>query len=118
MGIGVARAVSRESEPRFEPPDAELERLYEGLRRFRAWGFFIGTSLMLALMHVCAALVAWGPAQLVAWVGALGGASIGILGGVFGTMADLRRVKIQERLRSLSLENVTSVPEPTTVDPG
>ncbi|MEM7164205.1 MAG: hypothetical protein AAF581_02005 [Planctomycetota bacterium] len=103
VGMFAVDATAREPEPRPDEPNPQIEELYVKNRRFRAWTFFGGTVLTSLLLHSCATLIVWGPSGAVVWIGSIGGATLGVVGGIVGVICDLRRVKIQELVRSVSL---------------
>ncbi|MGQ0553561.1 MAG: hypothetical protein ACT4PU_10120 [Planctomycetota bacterium] len=95
-----ARLALTEAEPRDAGGSPELEQAYASLRSLKVWGFFWFGLLGTALFTGIAALSVFTP-QHVAWAGALLGSSLGIGGGLFGTLATMRRLRIQALLNRL-----------------
>lgn len=98
----------REPEPMDAGGSQELAEAYERLRRFKSrafvWLFGVGMTAMIAVINVG---VAWagavGPkaAMMLAIVGSVGGSLLGVGGAIIGTVAGIRRVRINGMLREL-----------------
>ena len=100
-----------EPEPSTERETSEVRLAREGLRNLKLYAWLGLAAVCVALFSLPALTLIWfgQPAMTVAIViGAGGGALGGIGGGVFGTMADLRRAK----LNRLCLEESTVSPTP------
>jgi hypothetical protein len=95
------RAARIEAEPRDAAGSAELEVAYAGLRRFRAWCFYWCGALGTFLMSMTAVAVAL-ELPMADHLGGIGGGAIGLMGGVLGTMASLRRARINGLLHDLN----------------
>jgi hypothetical protein len=100
MGHYAAKASLLEPEPLDTDGSAELREAYAGLRRVKLWGWY-GISVLAMLVFLAPPLlIAWDEARYLTpavWIGAGGGGLVGVLGGVFGTIADLKRVAINRR---------------------
>jgi hypothetical protein len=100
-----------EPEPSVAAETPEIRSARDGLRKLKLYGWF-GAAVVMTLVFSVPALILiwWDQSALTAAiiVGAGGGALGGIGGGVFGTMADLRRA----RLNRLCLEASTDPPVP------
>lgn len=86
-----------EAEPSPVNESAELRATRDQLRKLKLYGWFGAAAVCVLLFSLPAILLLWlGPSALTASivVGAGGGALAGIGGGVFGTLADLRRAKL------------------------
>jgi hypothetical protein len=100
--------VRREPEPMDARSSPELQESYASLRRFKAqsflWLFGIGMNF---LFGACFMLMAWLPADsrtttyILAIGGGTAGSALGIAGGVIGTIAGMRRARINALIRSL-----------------
>ncbi len=100
-----------EPEPSTERETSELRLAREGLRNLKLYAWLGLAAVCVVLFSLPALTLIWfgQPAMTVAIViGAGGGALGGIGGGVFGTMVDLRRAK----LNRLCLEESTVSPTP------
>ncbi|RKY20710.1 MAG: hypothetical protein DRQ55_06765 [Planctomycetota bacterium] len=95
-----ARASRLESEPLDRAGSAALAAEYAAFRRFKAAGFvlcgmagsvvFAGTAVLMVVRPQWAGLA-----------GGFGGAAVGLLGGIFGTLASVRRARINAHLQQL-----------------
>jgi hypothetical protein len=96
-----------EPEPSAPAETPEIRSARDGLRRLKLWGWF-GAAVVMTLVFSVPALILiwWDQSALTAAiiVGAGGGALGGIGGGVFGTMADLRRAKLNRLCLEASTE--------------
>lgn len=100
--------VRREPEPLDARSSPELLESYASLRRFKAqamlWLFGVGMNL---LFGACFMLMAWLPSDsrtttyILAIGGGAAGSALGIAGGVIGTVASMRRARINALIRSL-----------------
>jgi hypothetical protein len=100
------RRTRDEPEPRDALGDPAIADEYARLRDFRAWCFYgLFGIAMPALFCGMAILLAWMPrgagGPWLGWVGGLLGCAVGLSGAIFGTVAGLRRVRINRRLRHL-----------------
>jgi hypothetical protein len=95
-----AKASRLEPEPMDVSGSPELEAEYAAFRRFRSSGFVLCGMAGGLLFAGTAVLMVLRP-EWAGFVGGVGGASVGIIGGVFGSLASVRRARIQSRLRDL-----------------
>jgi hypothetical protein len=86
-----------EAEPSVAEETSEIRAAREHLRRIKLYGW-LGAAAASVVVFTAPALILiwWGESALMPAliVGAGGGGLVGIGGGVFGTLADLRRVKL------------------------
>lgn len=95
LGCGplATRSSLLEPEPLDEHGSPELLLAYARLRRFKAWGFFwfgLCGTFVFAAIAVASAVY---PREA-GLAGGLSGAALGLLGGAFGTLASVRRARI------------------------
>lgn len=105
---GCLGMLRREPEPMDARATAELIESYASLRRFKAaaflWLFGVGGSLIVGGAMLA---MAWLPpdSDAMIWVLAIGGgvagSALGIAGGVLGTVASIRRARINAMIRTL-----------------
>ncbi len=86
-----------EAEP-VSPADDEVIRAErESFRRFKLYGWLAVAALVMLIFTLPPLLLIWYGADALTWaiiIGAGGGTLVGIGGGVFGTIASLKRAKI------------------------
>lgn len=98
-----------EAEPSSANETAEIRSARDRLRNLKLYGWFAAASVCMFVFSAPALILIWfgQSAQTVAIiVGAGGGALAGIGGGVFGTVADIRRA----RLNRLCIEDSADLP--------
>lgn len=86
-----------EPEPAMPRESDALHAERENFHRFKLYGWFVLASLMMLIFSLPPLLLIWYGNTALTWaivVGAGGGTLIGIGGGVFGTIASIKRAKI------------------------
>lgn len=111
LTLWAVRRTREESEPRDPAAGPELAENYARLRDFRARCFYwLFGIVMPGVMGSLAVAMAWAPLNrnLGGWLGmagGVGGTLMGFAGAVFGTVASLRRVRINRELREIQQQH-------------
>lgn len=98
-----ARVTLTEGEPRDAAGSPELAAAWDDYRRFRAYGF-LGCGLSGGLLFSATAVLMVMAPESAGLVGGIGGASVGLLGGIFGTVASVRRARVNALLATLDTD--------------
>jgi hypothetical protein len=97
MAVFGAKQNLLEAEPRNESGSDAVDESYRSLRAFRSWSFYwLGLVGTVAFTFTATMVLLW-PATS-GMIGAILGTSLGGAGAIFGVMASLRRVRINELL--------------------
>ena len=86
-----------EAEPVSPADDEAIRAERESFRRFKLYGWLAVAALVMLIFSLPPLLLVWYGVDALTWaiiIGAGGGALVGIGGGVFGTIASLKRAKI------------------------
>ncbi len=93
MGVGGSAQLFTEPEPLDPQGSAAIVEAYAKLRAFRQWGFYTGGLAGTLVFTGIAVLTVYRPGAS-GLVGAIAGSAVGLLGAVFGTMASIYRVRV------------------------
>lgn len=106
MGVVGSRSSLIEAEPMDAAGSPELAEAWASLRRFKSWIFYVAGLLGTVCFAGVAVMTVYAP-DVAGMSGAVIGTAGGIAGGVFGTMASVRRARINELLQKLGASEVT-----------